>query len=736
MATGQTIGQELEPHQEYEVDLLAQIEHINDPELLKQMLIQKEQERQGLSANLDLAARLGLSLHEQIQRLEQDSSAKIQSLQEENLNLHSKVNRSKDLSHLLSHSEHEVKELTGHNRFLQKELDSCRQELKTFRKDLDELSEQMAEISTEMLDAKAKVNSYARRLGEVEQELAATQELNVNLQQQLDTALQRQKQTHTTTSQAVKSIQSDLGRVFSESDSMRITLEELETRQMKCEGKVIEMMTNSREYAQLLEEAQETIHTLRIESDMEGRSWSSSHGPHAAIWDHKTGEDPEQHLREIEGAPSQSMMAPRLKDRQESDAAGEVDPMYDTRSMNNAVGGINHGSSLRMELAGYSRGLGRERADRGHRSGYTFSSLDRELDDSGDSTLYLSNQETLANELAAATISSFAAGDRAHRDSIDDDFSTPMSAPQRFSLSAELHQRLEENNILQNVLSGHRTTGTGAGAGAGAGGGTGGASKPIWTSPSTIGITHILGPITYSPRAIRDIGKTLMTLANQKGSSNPTNVIFSPQPVRVPPSNTATAATLSTATDGEMSTVTTSADVGGSSHNSGAFPSTIPSPGPRRGVVDARGVLGLKYLLSATSSADLSNVITKTTAKSPSTGHTNTSSLSNDIRARWSMTATTGTGTTTTTTTFNGSSTSSSDTTAQTSSSAFSYGKPTSSKPIPIAGGGKANNARRNRKSTSPSPASSWSATSTLAMTSTSRRPSLPDINSSSPESD
>jgi len=70
-------GQELEPPQDYEVDLLVQIEHINDPELLKQMLIQKEQERQGLSANLDLAARLGLSLHEQIQRLEQDSSAKV-----------------------------------------------------------------------------------------------------------------------------------------------------------------------------------------------------------------------------------------------------------------------------------------------------------------------------------------------------------------------------------------------------------------------------------------------------------------------------------------------------------------------------------------------------------------------------------------------------------------------------------------------------------------------------------
>jgi len=124
-----------------------------------------------------------------------------------------KANQSQELSYQLTGSEHEVKELTGHNRFLQRELDSCRQELKSFRRELDELSEQMAEMGAEMVEAKTKVNSYARRLGEVEQELSATQELNVNLQVQLENALQKQKQTHSTTTQAVKLIQSDLGKV-------------------------------------------------------------------------------------------------------------------------------------------------------------------------------------------------------------------------------------------------------------------------------------------------------------------------------------------------------------------------------------------------------------------------------------------------------------------------------------------------------------------------------------------
>ncbi|KAG0226862.1 hypothetical protein BGX31_007159 [Mortierella sp. GBA43] len=725
MATGQTIvqAQELEQPQEYEDDLLAQIEQINDPDLLKQLLIEKEQERQGLSANLDLAARLGLSLHEQIQRLEQDSSAKIHSLREENLNLHTKVNRSQDLSRQLSVSEHEVKELTGHNRFLQKELDSCRQELKSFRKELDELSEQMAEISTEMLDAKAKVNSYARRLGEVEQELAATQELNVNLQLQLDSALEKQKLSQTNTSQTVKLIQSDLGKVSSDSDSMRITLEQLESRQMKCEGKVMEMMTNTREYAQLLEEAQETIHALRIESDMEGRNWStssssSSHGPRAAIWDHKTGEDPEQHMREIEGAPSPT--TPRIKDRPESDLAG--DELSGRGSLSKVTGGTSHSSLLRRELAGYSL--------RQHGK-YTHSPMDQDSEDEGGNpTLFMSNQETLAYELATANENGASRyhNTRAHhhvshrhRDSIDDDLFP--SAPQRFSLSADLHQRLEENNILQNVLSGRGSPG---GVGIGAGSGAAGNGKPTWSSGSTI--THILG-LPYSPGAIRDIGKTLLSLANHKGSSsplsNPTNVVYSPQPMRM--SSNSTTATTITTTDGELSmgagteAGSSGSGSGSASSGNGTFLNTSSSPGPKRGVVDGRsGVLGLKYLLSATSSADLSNVITKTsTAKTPSNGQS--SSLSKDARARWSMTATTGSGNTTTTTTGG--------------SSGIETHTRTSSQPIPIAGG-KASS-RAGRQSTAATPAASWSATSTLAMMSSiSRRPSLPDINSTSPDSD
>jgi hypothetical protein len=63
--------------QDFGDDLLSQVDQIHDPAVLKRLLIQKEQERLGLASNLDLAARLGLDLHQQIQQMEQDSYTKV-----------------------------------------------------------------------------------------------------------------------------------------------------------------------------------------------------------------------------------------------------------------------------------------------------------------------------------------------------------------------------------------------------------------------------------------------------------------------------------------------------------------------------------------------------------------------------------------------------------------------------------------------------------------------------------
>ncbi|KAF9543402.1 hypothetical protein EC957_000913 [Mortierella hygrophila] len=224
-----------------------------------------------------MAGRFGLDLQqslEQAQRAEQESYAQLQSLQEENMMLQSRAHHSRELASHLTGSQDEVMNLTNEKDTLQRELDGCRRELKTFRKELDSLVGQMTEMGTEVLDAKTKVSHYSRRLNEVEQELGATQELNVNLQEQLHVAVEKQKQAQSNTAQVVKNMQSELGKVISDKTTILSTLEELENRQDKCEGRVVEMMTNTQEYAQLLDEAQTTIQTFRIESEMEGRGWT------------------------------------------------------------------------------------------------------------------------------------------------------------------------------------------------------------------------------------------------------------------------------------------------------------------------------------------------------------------------------------------------------------------------------------------------------------------------------
>ncbi|KAG0276556.1 hypothetical protein BGZ95_007391 [Linnemannia exigua] len=726
------MGKEHEQMQEYDDDLLAHVDHIHDPAL--------------------------------------------QSLQDENLVLLSKANQTQELSYQLANSEHEVKELRGKNRFLQRELDTCRQELKTFRKDLDQLSEHMTQISAEMFDAKNKVNSYARRLGEVEQELVTTKELNVNLQVQLDNALQKQKQTHSSTTQVVKMIQSDLGRVFSDRDTMRLTLEELEARQMHCEGKVVEMMTNTREYAQLLEEAQETIHTMRIESDMEGRGWSGR-GHHAAIWDNKTGEEPiagddrPRNSRQLSGSPSD---VTRYGPAPPED---ELDPMFTSgawdhhhhsggtntlgqelrlgtldmelgggllRGLDQELQGFNHGGTLEDELKGFSdragslddelkgHGLGNSLEDelRGFNHGV---SLDQELRgfDRGESLEQeLSRQEptaepipgSLASELAAQKNSSEsdgiddtpadaspeeAADEEIMRESEDDEDTHVTYWPQRLSLSAELHQRLEENNILQTVLTG----------------------RAPWNVHSTIGITSAQSPIQHTPTTFRDIGRTLsmMTLPNQKSLPHPKNRHPSPLPSPKMPSVPKTndsSSTRSVSSSGGMMPSGPNTSYQGSSTESNSSSSS-----------ENQNILGLKYLLSASSSADLSNVITKTHTKTPvsnaptparerknrvpgplttAKGKPGPPSPTKEDRSSTPPSGIKSTATAATTT----STATATSTTTVTATSTTSSGRTT---PRPIAFGSAVSGSRSGRKSTSP--ASSWSSSSSTS--SIPRRPSL-----------
>ncbi|KAG0020533.1 hypothetical protein BGZ81_009297 [Podila clonocystis] len=466
------------------------IEQIGDPAVLKRMLMEKEQERQHLVANLDLAARLGLGLQQQLEQVELNSYAKLQSLQDQNMMLQSRASQAMELSSQLTGSEDEVKTLTGHNVSLQRELDSCRKDLKAFRRELDGLVEQMTEMGAEVVDAKSKVNSYSRRLGEVEQELSSTQELNVNLQVQLENALERQKQSHSTTTQVVKLIQSDLGKVVSESGMIRSTLETLENRQVKCEGKVVEMITNTREYAQLLEEAQDTIHTLRHESDMEGRGWPQ-------------GSSSSVGKKQIEPARKYSTLAqenPELKNDlvEEEEEEDEEEHVEEDPDMWNESVVAN---SLDAEL--------KEDHEQDHPIDHSWSdhqSMDAapELKESTppSSPASYRSKKTPASSPQAPTKA------QPVDNQTQTDIIIPKIPPQKLSLSAELHQRLEEHSNLQSALQG--------------------SSRPPW-NPSVALESIVLGPTQRSPGSTSYLRRFDSSVQYQNHSSAKSITIHGPR---------------------------------------------------------------------------------------------------------------------------------------------------------------------------------------------------------------
>ncbi|KAF9970151.1 hypothetical protein BGZ73_007249 [Actinomortierella ambigua] len=555
-------------------ELAFEVEQIQDTVLLRRLLIEKEQERQHLASDLDLAARLGLGLQQQLEHVEIESYAKIQALQDQNMMLQSKANRSKELSTQLAGSENEIKILTTQNHILQRELDMCRKDFKTFRSELDELTEQMSEMASEMMEAKNKVNTYARRLGEVEQELASTQELNVNLQIQLENALQKQKQSHSTTTMAVKSIQSDLGKVFSESDSMKQTLEELESRQFKCEGKVTEMITNTREYAQLLEEAQDTIHSLRQESDMQGRGWSQDRAPR-------------------QQKPTGNASARTNEDETQQSLASELDP--DHWDGDGDVGG----SSLGAELSGGSlddmtRRVRRSASNLSEVSEDTDPTVTNDPEDSSSGTSLAS--ELLLVEAATQTSPIPISPSNNHRRARGDR-TTPPTTPRSPSQSPsvhnssgfkdrarastgsipnrangdELHTRLETSNIFRSMLSGM--------------------SRPPWNPSVAVEkpahTPSIRAPLTASTSASPLRRNSRATSPNASSLSASTGSLFA----------------LANGHRGSISTSSTTSSTSSSSPSLGRSRSNAIDHQP-----------GLRYLLSASSSSELSNVITKTKA--------------------------------------------------------------------------------------------------------------------------
>ncbi|KAK4513396.1 uncharacterized protein ATC70_005394 [Mucor velutinosus] len=242
---------------------IKEVYAVDDIETLRQIIIRKERERQSIANDLEVAARIGLVISETNEAIQ----LKLEHLERENKMLQDELrlranDAKKDINAvnatndglLLSEEEEKI--------YLTQELDQARRELTKFRREMDGLSAQLNDMASEMVDSRSKVSVYAKRLAEVEQKLAATRDVNTNLQALLDKALTSQKQSSSNTSHLVKNIQMDLSRVVSENEQLRARIAELENQQIECEEKLAAMVIQAQEYAARLEQAQDTIHSL------------------------------------------------------------------------------------------------------------------------------------------------------------------------------------------------------------------------------------------------------------------------------------------------------------------------------------------------------------------------------------------------------------------------------------------------------------------------------------------
>ncbi|CDH48741.1 hypothetical protein RO3G_09758 [Lichtheimia corymbifera JMRC:FSU:9682] len=286
---------------------ISQVNAINDTEQLRHMLFEKERERASLANDLDVAAQLGLVVSETNEALQ----LKLAYLEQENDMLRqelSQIHPSTDstTSYNTSTSIHTRDATTSpppdddatytydtHNTLnelddrihLTQELNQARKELTKFRKEMDGLSAQLNDMASEMVDSRARVSMYAKRLAEVEHKLATTREMNANLQAVLEKALTSQKQSSSNTSHLVRNIQVDLSRVVSENDQLRARIADLEGQQIESEEQLAMMVAQAKKYSALLEQAQDTIHSLSEPRLSDDDTLSNGAGSVSSYWD-------------------------------------------------------------------------------------------------------------------------------------------------------------------------------------------------------------------------------------------------------------------------------------------------------------------------------------------------------------------------------------------------------------------------------------------------------------------
>ncbi|KAF1805124.1 hypothetical protein V8B55DRAFT_1494320 [Mucor lusitanicus] len=137
-----------------------------------------------------------------------------------------------------------------------REMEQAREELAEFRRNMAGLVKQMDGIAVDLEKSKDRVS-------EIEQDLTATEEVNVNLQVLLERAVKTQKESDVFATQAIRNMYSDLASVVYENSQLQGRLKSIENHQKEQRGSVHDIVKRMFEYTQMLEQAQGTIHMLQ-----------------------------------------------------------------------------------------------------------------------------------------------------------------------------------------------------------------------------------------------------------------------------------------------------------------------------------------------------------------------------------------------------------------------------------------------------------------------------------------
>ncbi|CAO3657093.1 unnamed protein product [Mucor hiemalis] len=145
-----------------------------------------------------------------------------------------------------------------------REMEQAREELAEFRRNMDGLLKQMDGIAVDLNVIQLRSSNHKfTQIAEIEQDLTATEEVNVNLQVLLERAVKTQKESDVFATQAIRNMYSDLASVVYENNQLQGRLKSIETHQKEQKGSVHDIIKRMFEYTQMLEQAQGTIHMLQ-----------------------------------------------------------------------------------------------------------------------------------------------------------------------------------------------------------------------------------------------------------------------------------------------------------------------------------------------------------------------------------------------------------------------------------------------------------------------------------------